>query len=519
VKTVTHVLGIDIGTTGVKALLVSEKGGVTASATVEYPLLTPRPNWAEQNPQTWWDATVSATQTCLEKAHAASGKDIDVTAVGLSGQMHSSVFLDSRGEVLRPAILWCDQRTAPQCQEITDTVGFDRLIELTFNRALAGFTAPKILWLRQNEPEAYARVRQVLVTKDYIRYRMTGVFATEVSDASGTLLFNVARREWSDEMLQALDIPREWLPDCFESPEISGYLTGEAARVLGLTEGTPVVGGGGDQAAGAVGNGIVREGLVSCVLGTSGVVFWHSDKPAFDPLGRLHSFCHAIPGKWHLMGVTLTAGGALRWFRDTLCQDEITEARLKGVDPYDIIIKKATSVPPGSEGLVFLPYLAGERNPHADANARGAFLGLSLRHTKAHMARAVLEGVIMNLKGCMELGQESGVTATQLSLSGGGARSVAWQQIVADIFGIDVVRNSVDEGPAYGAAILAAVGTGLFSSVEEACTRFIRTVDSRVPDPARSQVYGHLYDLYRPIYATLRDFFDSDAAFVEDITQ
>ena len=514
-----HVLGIDIGTTGAKALLVSEKGDVTASATTEYPLLTPRPNWAEQNPQTWWEATVSATQACLEKARATIGKRLEVAALGFSGQMHSSVFLDSHGGVLRPAILWCDQRTAPQCQEITDTVGFDRLIRLTQNRALAGFTAPKVLWLRQHEPEVYEQVCKVLLPKDYIRYRMTGMFATEVSDASGTLLFNVAERVWSDEMLQALDMPREWLPDCFESPEISGYLTGEAARALGLTEGTPVVGGGGDQASGAVGNGIVREGLVSCVLGTSGVVFWPSDKPAFDPLGRLHSFCHAIPGKWHLMGVTLTAGGALRWFRDTLCQDEIAEARLKGVDPYDIIIKKATSVSPGSEGLVFLPYLAGERNPHADANARGAFLGLSLRHTKAHMARAVLEGVIMNLKGCMELGQESGVTATRLSLSGGGARSAAWQQIVADIFGINVVRNSVDEGPAYGAAILAAVGIGLFNSVEEACTSFIRAADSRAPEPARSQVYGHLYDLYRPIYATLRDFFNSDAAFVEDVTQ
>ena len=518
-KNVPHVLGIDIGTTGVKALLVSETGDVTASATVEYPLLTPRPNWAEQNPQTWWEATISATRACLEEARATVGKRLEIAALGFSGQMHSSVFLDSHGGVLRPAILWCDQPTTPQCQEITDTVGFDRLIRLTHNRALAGFTAPKILWLRRYEPEVYTQVCKVLLPKDYIRYRMAGIFATEVSDASGTLLFNVAKREWSDEMLQALDIPREWLPDCFESPEISGYLTREAARALGLTEGTPVVGGGGDQAAGAVGNGIIREGLASCVLGTSGVVFWHSDKPAFDPLGRLHSFCHAVPGKWHLMGVTLTAGGALRWFRDTLCQDEITEARLKGVDPYDIIIGKATGVPPGSEGLIFLPYLAGERNPHADANARGAFLGLSLRHTRAHMTRAVLEGVIMNLKRCMELGQEAGITATQLSLSGGGARSVIWQQIAADIFGIDVVRNGVDEGPAYGAAILAAVGTGLFDSVEEACTRFIRTVDSIAPDPARSQVYRRLYDLYQPLYGTLKDFFTSDAAFVEGIAQ
>lgn len=519
VRLVRHVLGIDIGTTGVKGLLVSEAGDITASASVEYPLLIPRPNWAEQNPQTWWEASVSATRACLEKARATVGKRIEVTAIGLSGQMHSSVFLDSCGEVLRPAILWCDQRTTPQCQEITDIVGFDRLLELTSNRALAGFTAPKILWLRQHEPEVYAQVCKVLLPKDYIRYRMTGVFATDVSDASGTLLFNVAGRKWSDEMLHALRIPHEWLPDCFESPEISGHISEEAASILGLTEGTPIVGGGGDQAAGAVGNGIIREGLASCVLGTSGVVFWHSDKPTFDPLGRLHSFCHAVPGKWHLMGVTLTAGGALRWFRDTFCQNEINEAKLKGVDPYEIIIQKAAGVLPSSEGLVFLPYLSGERNPHADANARGAFLGLSLRHTRAHLARAVLEGVTMNLKDCLELGRELGVTTTQVSLSGGGARSIHWQQMAADIFGIDVVRNGVDEGPAYGAAVLAAVGAGLFNSVEEACAKLIHTVDSMAPDPARSQVYRRLYDLYHPLYATLKSFFDRDADFVKDTSE
>ena len=515
-KAVHHVLGIDIGTTGVKALLVNEEGEIAAAASVEYPLLTPRPNWAEQHPQTWWEATVGATRGCLEKAQTETGKKIEVSAIGFSGQMHSSVFLGSRGEVLRPAILWCDQRTESQCREITEMVGSDRLVELTFNRALAGFTAPKILWLRENEPDVYSRVHRVLLPKDYIRYRMTGVFATEVSDASGTLLFQVAERRWSDEMLQALDIPREWLPECYESPEISGYVTKEAAEALGLAEGTPVVGGGGDQAAGAVGNGIVREGLASCVLGTSGVIFWYSYKAVFDRLGRLHSFCHAVPGKWHLMGVTLAAGGSLRWFRDTLCQDEVREAKQRGIDPYEIIIEKAAGVVPGAEGLLFLPYLAGERNPHADANARGAFLGLSLRHTKEHMARAVLEGVTMNLKDCIEVGKEMGVTATQMYLSGGGARSAHWRQIVADIFGIEVARIGVDEGPAYGAAILAAVGAGLFRSVEEACTRLVRVVDARSFDTERAQVYQRLYELYHPLYATLKGFFDSDADFVSD---
>jgi len=512
-----HILGIDIGTTGARALLVSDNGHVTASASAEYPLLIPRPNWAEQEPQAWWGSTVSAIRNCLDKACSITNQKIEVIAIGLSGQMHGSVFLDKHGEVIRPAILWNDQRTESQCHEITETVGFSRLIELTYNRALAGFTAPKILWLRQNEPEAYAQVAKILLPKDYIRYKMTGTFATEVSDASGTLLFNVAKRRWSTEMLQALDMSRQLVPDCFESTDISGYLIKESANALGLTVGTPVIGGGGDQAAGAVGNRIIRRGLASCVIGTSGVIFWHLDEPTFDPAGRLHSFCHAVPGKWHLMGVTLSAGGALRWFRDTLCLSEITEAILRGVDPYDIIIQEATSVPPGSEGLIFLPYLAGERTPHADANARGAFLGLSLRHTKAHMTNAVLEGVTLSLKDCLELGRELGVNTSRICLSGGGARSLYWQQLVADILGTEVVRMGIDEGPAYGAAILAAVGAGLYSSVEEACDKFIRVADSRSPVFTRSQLYRRFYgSVYRPLYNTLKDFFDRDAAFVKD---
>ncbi|MBM3120450.1 MAG: xylulokinase, partial [Chloroflexi bacterium] len=300
VKSLRCVLGIDIGTTGAKVLLVSEAGNITASADAEYPLLTPRPKWSEQDPETWWEATVSATRNCLDKAHSITNSKIEIAGIGLSGQMHGSVFLGKHGEVLRPAILWNDQRTELQCREITDTIGLNKLIELTYNHALAGFTAPKILWLRQNEPEIYTKVSNVLLPKDYIRYRMTNVLATDVSDASGTLLFNVAKRKWSDEMTQMLAIPREWLPDCFESTVISSYVSKESAKTLGLPEGTPVAGGGGDQAAGAVGNGIVLQGLASCSIGTSGVIFWHLDKPAFDPKGRLHSFCHAIPGKWHL---------------------------------------------------------------------------------------------------------------------------------------------------------------------------------------------------------------------------
>jgi len=496
------VLGIDIGTTGAKALLLSENGDVTASQSVEYPLLTPKPNWAEQNPEDWWEATVSAIRTCLEKTPS----NAEIQAVGLTGQMHSSVFLDIDGNVLRPAILWCDQRTESQCQQIIDTVGFEQLISYTSNKALTGFTAPKILWLRENEPEVYAKVHKVLLAKDYIRYKLTGTFATDVSDASGTLLFDVANRGWSDEMLQALEIPRQWLPDCYESTDITGYVSEEAASVLELTRGIPVVGGGSDQAAGAIGNGIIREGLASCVLGTSGVVFWHSDMHVSDAQGRLHSFCHAMPNKWHLMGVTLSAGGSLRWFRDTLCQPEI--------DTYDTIVAKALKVAPGSEGLIFLPYLAGERTPHTDANARGVFLGLTLRHTKSHMARAVLEGITMSLKDCFELGREFGLAPQKICLSGGGARSEIWQQLTADIFGIEVARIGVDEGPAYGAAILATITAGFYDSVEQACNALISTKDSKLPDPSVAKAYGELYSLYKPLYTTLRDHFERNADFV-----
>jgi xylulokinase len=507
------VLGLDLGTSAVKALLMSETGAVVASADAQYPLLTPRPNWAEQDPESWWEGTVTAVRSCLARARSA-GIEPDVAAAGLSGQMHGSVFLDGSGRVLRPAILWNDQRTGAQCREITETVGADRLIKLTFNKALTGFTAPKILWLRDHEPDLYARVEQVLLPKDYLRYRMTGRFATEVSDASGTLLFDVAGRRWSGEMLKALEIPERWLPECFESVEVSASLSPEAARQLGLPESIPVAGGGGDQAAGAVGSGIVEPGRCSCVFGTSGVVFWHADEPVFDPIGRLHSFCHAVPNKWHLMGVTLSAGGSMRWFRDSLCSDLVEEAKQSGADPYEMITRLAAEAPPGAEGLIFLPYLAGERTPHADAYARGAFLGLSLRHTRAHMARAVMEGVCMSLLDCLELGRELGLVTSRVYLSGGGARSSMWRQMAADIFGVETARINIEEGPAYGAALLAAVAAGLFSGVDQACRSFIRVVDLHRPDPARQELYRQLYRLYRPLYARLKDFYNESAALV-----
>ncbi len=513
-----YILGLDLGTSAVKAILISETGAVVASADAEYPLSTPRPNWAEQDPENWWEGAVAAIRLCLDRARAATGSEPEVAAVGLSGQMHGSVFLDKEGKVLRPAILWNDQRTEAQCREITETLGSERLLKLTFNKALAGFTAPKILWLRKNEPEIYALVEQVLLPKDYLRFRLTGRYATEVSDASGTLLFDVARRRWSKEVLETLHIPQKWLPECFESMENSASLSREAAVLLGLREGIPVAGGGGDQAAGAVGSGIVEPGLCSCVFGTSGVIFWHADEPVFDPLGRLHSFCHAVPGKWHLMGVTLSAGGSMRWFRDTLCPDLAEQARQSGVDPYELITRQAAEAPPGAEGLIFLPYLAGERTPHADADARGAFLGLSLRHTRDHLARSVMEGVCMSLLDCLELGRELGLTANRVYLSGGGARSPLWRQMAADMFGVETARINIEEGPAYGAALLAAVGAGLFSSVEQACRSFVRVVDLHTPDFKQHEFYRRLYSLYRPRYAGLQDFFSESAALVEQST-
>ncbi len=509
-----YTLGIDLGTTGVKVLLVSEKGEVVVSGNGEYPLLMPRPNWAEQDAEAWWHATVAAVKSCLAQACAAVGEEVKAAAIGLSGQMHGSVFLDAGGEILRPAILWNDQRTVEQCRQITAIVGAQKLVELTSNRALAGFTAPKIVWLKQNEPEAYAKVRKILLPKDYIRYRLAGVFATEVSDASGTLLFNVRERKWSAEMLDALEIPGGWLPECFESTVISSHVSADAAKLTGLARGTPIVGGGSDQAAGAVGNGIVNAGVASCVLGTSGVIFWPCDTPACDSQARLHSFCHAVPGKWHMMGVTLAAGGSLRWFRDNLGQDIKAQAADEGVDPYVIITRLAEKAPAGSEGLLFLPYLAGERTPYADADARGAFLGLSLRHTRAHMARAVMEGITLSLKDCLRLGKESGVNASRIHFSGGGARSGFWQQMAADIFNVEVARVGSDEGPAYGAAILAAAGAGMFASVETACSSLIHTKDIKKPAAAAVERYLRLYEIYHALYPSLKEFFNEDASFV-----
>jgi len=503
-----YLIGIDIGTTGTKTLLIDSEGRLVQSATSEYPMYTPRPMWAEQDPEDWWQATVETIQRVLGESGVSAA---EVSGLGLTGQMHGMVLLDSAGEVLRPCIMWNDQRTGPQCRWIMERVGRERFLELTFNPALPGFTAPKIIWTRDNEPEIYAKAAKVLLPKDYIRYRLTGVYATEVSDASGTVLLNVGERAWSDEVVEALDIPREWLPECHESTEVSGCITAEAAVATGLPEGLPVVGGGGDQAAGGVGNGIVEPGLVSVTLGTSGVVFAYTDEPSRDPQGRLHTFCHAVPGKWHVMGVTLAAGGSLRWYRDVLGRSETEIGYLTGVDPYEILTAEADQAPPGCEGLVYLPYLSGERTPYPDPNARGTFFGLTLRHDKRHLVRSVLEGVAYSLRDSVEIFRELGVPITQVRASGGGARSPVWRQILADVFGTELVTINVTDGAPYGAALLAGVGTGVYGGVPEACRATIRIESRMEPVKENVAVYDAYYPIYRSLYGALSPAFDAVA--------
>ena len=495
----TYLLGIDVGTTGSKALLIRTDGGIAAEATTEYPMSTPRPLWAEQNPADWWTASVASIRRVLKQAGARGQQ---VLGVGLTGQMHGLVLLDARGEVLRPCIMWNDQRTGAQCAAITRRVGAKRVLELTGNPVLPGFTAPKIAWVRENEPAVHQRIGKVLLPKDYLRYRLTGEFFGEVSDASGTSLFDVGRRAWSDEMLAAVGVPRAWLPEVTESPVASAKISPAAASETGLAAGTPVVGGGGDQAAQAVGTGIIGEGTVSVTLGTSGVVFAACNAYHPEPDGRLHAFCHAVPGMWHLMGVMLAAGGSFRWYRDALGEVECAQAKTAGCDPYEILTKEAATAPAGCEGLLFLPYLSGERTPYPDPNARGVFFGLTLRHKKAHLTRAVMEGVTYGLRDSLELMRALGLSIRQVRASGGGARSGFWRQMLADVFGSEIVTVNVTQGAAYGAALLAGVGTGVYRDVSEACGRVIRVGDRCAPG-TEAKVYEDFYPRYRALYPAL----------------
>ena len=490
-------IGIDSSTTATKALLIDETGAVLGVAATEYGYATPQPLWSEQDPELWWDGTVGSIRAVL----AQTGIDpADVAGIGLTGQMHGLVLLDEHGEVLRPAILWNDQRTGAQCDEIRRRVGRERFIAVTGNDALTGFTAPKILWVAQNEPEIYARARQVLLPKDYVRYRLTGDYATDRAGGAGTVLFDLAARDWSADIAAALDIPLDWLPPTYEGPAVTGVISAAAAEATGLRAGTPVVGGGGDQAAGAVGVGAVKEGIVSLVLGTSGVVFATVDQPFIEPNGRLHSFCHSVPQRWHLMGVMLSAAGSLRWYRDTVAP---------GMS-FDDLLAPAADVPPGCDGLVFLPYLTGERTPHPDPLARGAFVGLTVRHALPHMSRAVLEGVAFGLRDSFELMQEAGLSSIkQVRVSGGGARSPLWRQILADVLDSELVTVNTTEGAAYGAALLAGVGAGAWPDVDTACDAAITVTGSTLPQTETVATYQRVYDVYRGLYPTLKSTFDA----------
>jgi len=483
-------LGLDISTTGAKALLIKENGDVVSSATAPLTLSTPYPLWSEQDPRDWWIGISRSIRQALVQAGVSGSA---VTAIGLTGQMHGLVLLDEQGEVLRPAILWNDQRTAAQCDEMRSRLGKQHLIQITGNDALTGFTAPKILWVQQNEPEIYARARHILLPKDYIRYRLTGEYAMDKADGSGTILFDLKTRNWSPEVLSVLDIPADWLPATFEGPEVTGRISALAAAETGLDQGIPVVGGSGDCAAQAVGVGAVHQGIIALSLGTSGVVFASTEAPLVEPEGRLHAFCHAIPDRWHFMGVMLSAAGSLQWYRDTLAPGE----------SFDTLVNEAVDIKPASEGLFFLPYLTGERTPYPDPLVRAAWVGLTVRHTRAHMTRAVLEGVAYGIKDSFTLIMQSGLgSIKQVRITGGGAKSHLWRQIMADVLGVELVTVNTTEGAAFGAALLASAGVGFYENVQAACEATIQITGHAIPTQD-THIYQDYYPHYRALYPAL----------------
>ena len=505
-----YLIGIDVGTSSTKALLIDPSGKVIKSVAPEYDFYTPKPLWAESDPEDWWAATQTAIKTLIEGIEPSS-----IAGIGLTGQMHGLVCLDSAGDVLRPCIMWNDQRTAQQCLEMTTRLGGEEdTLALTGNPILPGFTAPKLRWIQENEPEVYSKIAKVLLPKDYIRYKLSGEFFTDVSDASGTSLLDVQQRQWSHYILREFDWPTSWLPTVTESVEASTKLSSQAASLVGLPAGLPIIAGGGDQAAQAVGCGIVSEGTLSTTLGTSGVVFAHSDFYRVETKGRLHAFCHAVPGKWHLMGVMLSAAGSYQWYRNQLCQQEMEQEKDTGVDAYELMNAEAANISPGSEGLLFLPYLSGERTPHPDPNARGSFVGLSLRHTKAHMTRSILEGVSYGLNDSLELMRGMGINPQNMILSGGGAKSPLWRQMLADVFKTPCSLVNSTEGAAYGAALLAGVGAGVYSTVEEACVKTIQTTDTVSPGD-NAPYYADFFPRYRNLYTVLKLEFEQMADTLE----
>ena len=498
-------LGIDIGTGGSRALLVKADGTVAGGVTAAHEdILMHRPLWAEQRPEDWWDAATEAIRGTLAKAGVRGD---EIAGIGLSGQMHGLTLLDSSDSVIRPALIWCDQRSQDQVDWINAKVGEAVVLEQTANPVLTGFTAPKLLWVRDHDAASYERTRKMLLPKDYVRFRLTGEYVSEVSDASGTALFDVVRRRWARPLIEDLGIDRSILPEVVESPELTGRVGAAVARATGLAEGTPVVGGGGDQAASAVGNGIVETGLVSCTIGTSGVVFSHLEEAAYDPEGRVHTFCHAVPGKWHVMGVTQGAGLSLQWFRNQFATALATEAAERGVEIYDLLTEEASTIPAGSEGLFWLPYLMGERTPHLDAQARGGWIGMTAKHGRAHLGRSILEGVAYSLNDCLAIIESLGAEVSAVRASGGGAKSALWRSILAGVFRKPIATLETQEGSAYGAAILAMVGTGEYGSVQEACGEVIAERSREEPDPALEGAYRVPYLLFRELYPALRELF------------
>jgi xylulokinase len=501
-ETAAKLLGIDVGTGGTRAVVINEQGSVIASASEEHaPFASPQIGWAEQDPEDWWLAATRAIRKVLINANITSQ---EISCIGFSGQMHGAVLLDEKHRVVRPALIWCDVRTDRQCRELTEKIGTDRLIELTCNPALPNFTLTKLLWVRENEPGQWARVRSVMLPKDYVRFRLTGERAIDVADASGTLLLDVRNRRWSTEMLDATELQQSLLPKLYESTDLCGSVSREGAEATGLKLGTVVVAGAGDQAAGAVGMGCTAPGAVTATIGTSGVVFAVTDRPAMDARGRLHTFCHAIPGRWHVMGVTQAAGLSLRWFRDNF-----SCPAANGIDPYIQLTNDASQVKPGCDGLIFTPYLMGERTPHLDPHARAALIGLTASHTRSHVVRAILEGVAFSLRDTFTIFGEMQVPARSIRLGGGGARSPLWRQIQADVYGHEVEILEAEEGGAFGAALLAGVGAKVWPSVDDACRAAIHVTCKVVPNGDAIAIMNESYASYQRIYAATRTIYQS----------
>lgn len=503
-RNLKYLLGIDLGTSGTKTVLFEETGRSVASETIEYPLYQPKNGWAEQEPEDWWNAARDTVKAVIAKSGV---KPEDVKGVGISGQMHGLVLLDREGRVLRRSILWCDGRTQEECDEITQTIGKERLIELSANPALTGFTAGKILWVRKHEPEVYEKAAHILLPKDYVRYRLTGEYAAEMSDASGTNLLDVSHRCWSEEILEKLYIDKNLLPPLLESSDPAGRVTAEAAAATGLCEGTVVAAGGGDNACAAVGTGVVVEGRAFTTIGTSGVVFAHSDRVQIDPAGRVHTFCAAVPGAYTVMSCTLAAGLSLKWYRDTFCQAECQAAKEMGVDPYVLLNEEAAQSPLGANRLLFLPYLMGERSPLLDSNARGAFVGLSAIHTRRDMLRAVMEGVMYSQRQNLDVLRGMKVAPDAMLACGGGGTSPFWRQMMADMFQMPVRTVANREGPALGAAILAGVACGVYEDIPSACEKVIRLNEAQQPDPERGAQYERYYRLYEKLYPAMKESF------------